>query len=146
MEFFDVKRIEATFLLITLLFFAGCEENKRAHYATAADAVKDGAFERGWLPEVLRSDAADIQEFHDLDSNHGGATFRYTGEFVQRLEHLCTQVPPNESVRSPLASWPRFLYEGETAAKLKSQNIDVYKCDAFNTAVDLGNHLGYVWH
>src|SRR5882757_6966971 len=60
-----------------LLSFAGWKEVTKEHYGAVADASVDKGFERGWLPEVLRSEAVDIREFHNLDTNHGGATFRY---------------------------------------------------------------------
>jgi hypothetical protein len=72
-----VHRIQVASLLIILLSFTECKEDTKAHYAAAADASADRPFERGWVPEVLRSEAVDIREFHNLDTNHGGATFRY---------------------------------------------------------------------
>jgi hypothetical protein len=44
-------------------------EDIESHYVDAATARRAGAFERGWLPEFVPEQAADIWEMHNLDTN-----------------------------------------------------------------------------
>jgi hypothetical protein len=63
-------------LLTVLLASLGCdfpEETQSAIYSTR-EAAQDSV-ERGWLPPWLPSDARDIQELHNLDSNRVCAVF-----------------------------------------------------------------------
>lgn len=68
-------------LLVTGLFIFGwgcvgpLSEDSETHYAGVAAARADGAFARGWLPEILPDDATDIWEFHNIDTNLTWACF-----------------------------------------------------------------------
>ena len=61
-------------------------EIQEAVYPDAPAARTAGAFERGWLPEVIPEDARDIVERHDLDTNETWACFTTPsgGESVRR--------------------------------------------------------------
>ncbi len=69
-------------LLATTLLLAasGCvgplSEDFESHYQTTAAARADGAFARGWLPEIVPGSAIDIWEFHNIDTNLTWACFR----------------------------------------------------------------------
>ena len=56
-------------LVLLVLFAAGCSETFENHYSDWQEAQKDGAVERGWLPDWLPRTAADIREIHNLDTN-----------------------------------------------------------------------------
>ena len=140
-----LNRIQAVIVLIVVLSFTGCKEEPKTYYATAADASADRAFERGWLPEVMRTDVTEIQESHDLDSNHGWATFQYSGQFLARLGSDCVRIPSDKVVHSPFSTWPKFMKNDQTSAQLSSKNLNAYKCGTFVTVLDSGKQLGYVW-
>jgi hypothetical protein len=62
-------------LAFFVLLVAGCSETFESRYSDWQKAQKDGAFERGWLPDWLPPSAADIREIHDLDTNAGAFSF-----------------------------------------------------------------------
>lgn len=115
----------------------GCERDKIA----GADA-----FDRGWLPVVLKSGVSEIREEHNVSTNHGRATFRYTPVFADTLERSCSLLLPDAPVNSPFWRWPGFLRRGDTAAKLRSRNVRVFKCGDFTFAINDEQQSGFFWH
>ena len=89
-------RLLTGIVLVSGVCLIGCDESKDVYYATAADAVRDGAITRGWLPEALSTNATEIRESHDLDSNRGFADFRYTPALIPQLQQKCTSRPPSD--------------------------------------------------
>jgi hypothetical protein len=66
--------------ILTLAALAsGCvgplSETRESHYADVAAARQDGAFTRGWLPEVVPPEAKDIWEQHQVDAARTWACF-----------------------------------------------------------------------
>jgi hypothetical protein len=51
--------------------------------------MRDGGFERGWLPTVLQPDCTEIEETHDLDTNQVEGTFSFHESIYDRLFHQC---------------------------------------------------------
>lgn len=138
----------AVFVLLNL--WLDSRENQKAYYATSADAERDkiagaDAFDRGWLPVVLKTGVSEIREEHNVSTNQGRATFRYTPVFADTLERSCSPIPPDAPVHSPFWRWPGFLRKGDTAAKLRSRNVRVFKCDDFTFAIN-DEQSGFFWH
>jgi hypothetical protein len=127
-----------------LLSFIACDENKESHYSSSEQAASDHAFERGWLPEELRRGATNISEFHDLDSNRGGASFDYSPPLIERLEKSCSKIPPNQKVSSPLG-WPRIVQTQPTSAELSSRGVTAFQCGSFTVLLDTTNGTGSLW-
>ena len=50
-------------------------ENIESHYPDVATARRQGAFTRGWLPEIVPDGASDIWEVHNIDTNLTWACF-----------------------------------------------------------------------
>jgi hypothetical protein len=79
----------ASFLAAAAAMLVALDDDLSVHYATSAEARADDAFGRGWLPRVLPDSAFDIDERHNLDTNRGHGTFRFTekdaGTFRTRL-------------------------------------------------------------
>lgn len=136
-----VKKMLSGFACVALPLILACHEDMNAYYATAADAEAQGAFSRGWLPDLLNPYAREIREFHDLDSNHGGATFEYAGDLEDRLKHDCVEVQGSGKVASPFNAWT-----AESADQLNRQGIHAYSCGIFTLVINTGNRLGYLWH
>lgn len=141
-------------LLVLLLVFL-LDDKYENEYAIAADAAADGAFQRGWLPDVLLPDATDIKELHYLEASKVRATFRYTGLTKGRIETKCIRLHGDDNVSSPFREWPDFLQvaqragqgepRNEAASHLASRNISAYQCGDFTLALDDPNQMGYVW-
>lgn len=64
-------------------------ENPSSHFETYEELKASGLIERGWVPEQLPRSATAIEESHDIDTNHGRASFKYkmtdTGGSGRRL-------------------------------------------------------------
>jgi len=63
-------------LFVLLNFWLDSRENQKAYYATTADAERDkiagaDAFDRGWLPLVLKCGVTEIREEHNVSTNRG---------------------------------------------------------------------------
>lgn len=74
------KSVRGTVALIAIAVSAwGCvgpfSEDFESHYADVGAARHDGAFVRGWLPEIVPEEATDIWEVHNVDSNRTWACF-----------------------------------------------------------------------
>jgi hypothetical protein len=126
------------------------QENQKAYYATSADAERDriasaDVFDRGWLPVVLKSGASEIREEHNVSTNRGRATFRYTLLFVDEVERSCSPLTEGAPVISPFPRWPAFLRNGDTAEKLHSRGIKILKCGDFTVAIN-DEQSGFFWH
>lgn len=138
----------AGFVLLNL--WLDSRENQKAYYATVADAERDriagaDAFDRGWLPVVLKSGVSEIREEHNVSTNQGRATFRYAPVFADTLERSCSPFPPDAPISTPFRRWPGLLRKGDTAAKLRSRNLRVFKCGDFTFAIN-DDQSGYFWH
>lgn len=59
-----------------------------ASYATLDEARREGAIERGWIPEGLPPGTHDIREAHDLDSNRRWGLFSFRPEESDVLRRL----------------------------------------------------------
>lgn len=138
----SMKRLGTLSVSIIVLLVAACHEDRNARYETAADAKSDGAFDRGWLPEALFPDTWDIHESHNLDTNHGEATFRYRVKLQDGLARDCSSTLSSQTVDSPFRAWPA----NQTAGQLTSRGITVFNCGTFTLALDSGKQLGYLWH
>src|SRR5215469_6853273 len=151
-----VTKTLAVLLLVGVEIFVGLNlwldsrENLKTQYATAADAERDkiagaDAFDRGWLPVVLKSGASEIQEEHNVSTNQGRATFRYKPIFAETLEQNCSPLQSDAAVGSPFRGWPGFLRKGDTGATLRSRNVRVFKCGDFILAIN-DEQSGFLWH
>jgi hypothetical protein len=65
-------------VLVSTLLLGACDEYEKA-YTNVSAAESDGAFERGWLPPILPSDAQNIVERHNLDTNRTWGCFYTPG-------------------------------------------------------------------
>jgi hypothetical protein len=126
--------------------WTGCDENMKVHYASSEQAASDGAFERGWLPEVLRQGATDISESHDLDSNRGEASFDYSPSLLARLEKTCAKIPPTQPIKAPSTPWWSVRSNRPTSAKHSARGINAYHCGSFVIELDTHGHSGEMWH
>ena len=74
------------------LSIAACSEQVEESYSTWAEADRSGAVARGWIPPFIPTNARDIRDSHDLDSN------RQTLRFVARLVDVAVMIDGLPSV------------------------------------------------
>jgi hypothetical protein len=74
-------------------------DEQQVHYANVEAARTEGAFSRGWLPDVLPSDAVDIWERHNLDTNETWACSKTPSGVAQVRSKL-------DALRARRVDWP----------------------------------------
>lgn len=74
----------------TVLLAAACsDEAPDAFYATQAEAVAAGAVGRGWVPDWVPTQATDLREVHDLDTNESALLFTLPSTLNWRPPAAC---------------------------------------------------------
>ncbi len=107
-------RVEITIVLLVLLILSACDsmEMPERAYDSKAEVVRDGAIQRGWVPQWLPETARDIREKHDLDTNISQLTFRFDALGPEQLAESCRPID-REAVPMPRKTlvdwWPSEL-------------------------------------
>lgn len=121
------KRTRFVLSTAFLLPLACCSERKEAYYPTYADAAREGALQRGWLPAFVPASAYEIYEVHDLDTNAQRIRFRVPPSDApsltrQMVPRSLPQIHELQSLHRPPSlsiPWPRELEaERETTTSL----------------------------
>ena len=100
-------------------------EDLESHYPDVAAARRQGAFERGWLPDIVPEDATDIWEMHNLDTNitwacfgipqgPGGLRTLLDKRGAQRVSGPISDGPP--ALFGAREWWPRSMARAEIEA------------------------------
>jgi hypothetical protein len=104
----------------------GCDDDFEESYATAGDARKAGAVDRGWIPAVIPASATNLRERHNVDTNEVAGTFRIPlGEVPELLARL-NNVGEGESVRGTRIHpepWPEILKGELSQPRLQGEGI-----------------------
>jgi hypothetical protein len=132
------------FLLVALISgtMCACKEKFESSYSSAADAGKLGAFDHGWLPEVLKPDVMNIREWHDIASNEVRGKFALNTRVVNTLQSSCKSDMDIPRKTWSMPDWfPASIYRGNAAA----DGMRIFRCDEFFVAVDTGASSGYFW-
>jgi hypothetical protein len=129
-------RIKSLVLLTAaLILLAACAgETPQAVYPAYADAVADGAIERGWIPEWVPASAFDIYEKHDLDTNGQILLFTVPTKGKDWLPGHCQAV---NLIRPPTLSatwWPKNIDE---------MTPDLYLCG--NRHLAIHDNQAFMW-
>ena len=72
-------------IAVLLLSVTGRSEQIDQTYSTYADAQREGAVERGWVPAFVPSNARDIADSHDLDTNRQTLQFTIPPSAIGRM-------------------------------------------------------------
>lgn len=110
----------------------GCRSDRReSFYPALADADKDGAITRGWVPDFLPGSSRTIREVHGISPSTEWCTFEFLPTDSQGLRKTLKSVdalPPSVSrVPSPGVSWWPTVLEGNLdGQKIHSEGFDLY--------------------
>ena len=102
-----LSRVVALLLLTSAI--TGCLDTTiDAAYPTMADAVADGAVTRGWVPDWVPSNALDLLEVHDLDSNESALSFSIPASTKLALPSQCRPVQAGDTLPDQFGRtwWP----------------------------------------
>jgi hypothetical protein len=129
-------------LVIVVGTMNGCKEKVESNYPSVAIAVKDGAFDRGWLPELLKPDVVNIWEWHDIASNEVRGRFALNERVLNRLQSTC-----KPAVDAPRKSWsmPDWFPESIPHGVAEAHGMRIFRCDNFFIAADAATEAGYFW-
>jgi hypothetical protein len=110
------QRLALICLVASSLALAGCSPSyeRTEHYPTRDDAVRAGAFSRGWLPDWLPASSSEIWESHDQDSNDLYVKFKFEKVELESIlkEAHATSIAEKERPQIPTISepwWPNKL-------------------------------------
>jgi hypothetical protein len=139
-------------LVVTASFLAACSDRIDNNYRTLADAERDGAIDRGWLPSILPASTRNIRESHNIDTNEVWCSFELSNvspEEESAFRAALTKMTHGERLRnlrvSGVAWWPREL-EGELNPEaLKSAGLEIFGDSKAVFAIDWSRKRGYFY-
>jgi hypothetical protein len=117
--------------VVVARFSVSFSDGYESFYPSLADAEKDGAITRGWIPDdLLPSSSRAIHELHDLSPSREWCAFEFATDDSQRLRKNLKSIdvlPPSvRHVRNPGVSWwPSVLKGNLDIARTRSDGFDL---------------------
>ena len=114
---------------------ASFSDHYESFYPSLAEAEKDGAITRGWIPDdLLPSSSRAIHELHDLSPSQEWCAFEFATDDSQRLrknlKNIAVLAPSVRSVRNPDVSWwPSVLKGNLDIARIRRDGFDLYEVE-----------------
>jgi hypothetical protein len=141
-------------IIIVFLFFL-CSERYTAYYPKYEDAVKAGAVEHGWVPEIVPKTATKLYVQHDIDTNDIWLRFSLQNSDINRLRFGVKKLEYNEILKikvkrpSRVSWWFENLIE-QAPANDNALYADIYSVKCQNSksgymAIDSINQKVYYW-
>jgi hypothetical protein len=124
-------------MALAILLFLGCTllgchgDRRESFYPSLADARKDGAIDRGWIPDFLPESSRSIHELHDLSPSTAWCAFEFlpTDSAVLRksLKADAGSLSRVRRVPDPGKSWwPAVLAGDLDDAKIHGAGFELY--------------------
>ena len=114
---------------------ASLNDRYESSYPSLAEADKDGAITRGWIPDdLLPSSSRTIHELHDLSPSREWCAFEFATDDSQRLRKSLKSIDvlplSVRSIRNPDVSWWPSVLKGDLdVAKIRSDGFDLYEVE-----------------
>lgn len=136
-----------TLLLVILLcvgltcVLVACHSDRReSFYPTLADADKDGATTRGWIPDLLPGSSRAIHEVHDISPSTEWCAFEFLPADSENLRKNLKSVDALPSsvrhVPNPgMSWWPAVLQGNLDSGKIRRAGLDLYTVEIAATSV-----------
>ena len=118
-----------------------CSGNRReSFYPSLADADKDGAITRGWIPGFLPNTSHAIHEVHEISPSTEWCAFDFLPTDSQGLRKALTSVdaagPRVRRVPNPDVSWwPAMLNGNLDVEKIRKAGFELYVVERPATSV-----------
>ena len=139
-------RPKATLLVSVLCVGFACvlvachSDRRESSYPSLADAKKDGAIDRGWIPDFLPESSRAIHEVHDMSPSTTWCAFEFLPSDSQGLRKSLKSVgalPPSVGrVPGPGVSWWPAALEGNLdVGKIHGAGFDPYVVERPETFV-----------
>jgi hypothetical protein len=156
------SNLRLTAMLLASLLVASCrKETTTTHYSDISVALRDGAADRGWIPDFLPAGSTNIFEQHDLDTNRGvialSAPPLQLKDLAACLERLNEADFANVGpwLRSSDRWWPadlknkqlkKFSKEGFGIYRRQMKESELNRAATWIFAINPETGLAYVWH
>jgi hypothetical protein len=143
------KRVQVLIAVCLCLacVLAGCKSDRtESLYPSLADAEKDGAIERRWLPDILPRSSRNIHVTGDLSPSRVWCAFEFlpsdSEQFRKALKPVDAPPPSLASVTKPGKSWwPSFLGGNLDPKRIHDMGLQLYLIEepatASTTVLDL---------
>jgi hypothetical protein len=136
-------------LLLLFMMSVACSERIESTYPALADARRDGAITRGWLPTFLPEGSRNIREIHIWDTNQSWATFEFLPSDVTPLRaalgHPVSVAGMNDVADPRVRWWPDVLRGSLDSAALRQAGFTLYKRDETLFAIDWSAMRGFIY-
>ncbi len=122
-------------IFILLFLFLGCGETRDSFYQNLDAAEKDGAIEKGWLPNILPESSKEIYERHSLDTNGVWLRFKFDRKDIKKLIDKTKELTPTEIKKIKIISpghaswWPQKFDIDSFNIKANQSGTKIYKYD-----------------
>ena len=133
--------LPALFVGLTSILIAGCGDRRESFYPSLADASKDGAITRGWIPDdLLPGSSRAIHEVHELSPSTEWCAFEFSPTdslgLKTNLKSVDALPPPVRRVPSPGVSWwPAVLKGNLDIEKIHRAGFELYVIEKPATSV-----------
>src|SRR5437870_3961109 len=120
---------------------ASLNDRYESFYPSLAEADKDGAITRGWIPDdLLPSSSRAIHEVHDLSPSREWCAFEFATDDSEKLRKNLKSIDVLPSsvrrVRDPYVSWwPSGLKGNLDTGRIRSEGFDLYEVERPANAV-----------
>src|SRR6266700_3023305 len=120
---------------------ASLNDRYESFYPSLAEADKDGAITRGWIPDdLLPSSSRAIHEVHDLSPSREWCAFEFATDDSEKLRKNLKSIDVLPSsvrrVRDPHVSWwPSGLKGNLDTGRIRSEGFDLYEVERPANAV-----------
>ena len=116
-----------------------CHSDRReSSYTSLADAKKDGAIDRGWIPDFLPESSRAIHEVHDISPSTTWCAFEFFPSDSQGLRKSLKSVgelaPSVTRVPKPGESWWPAVLDGNLDVRtIQKAGFELYMIEARET-------------
>jgi hypothetical protein len=126
----------------------GCNGDRReSFYPSLADADRDGAITRGWVPDdILPASSRKIHVVGELSPSKEWCAFEFlpndSQSLLKNLKSVDALPPPVKYIRSPHVSWWPSVLEGHLdAERIHKAGFQLFVVERPANSVDMGIYV-----
>ena len=102
-----MKKIQFSLILALL---CSCGETQTNRYSSREEVIKDGAIQRGWIPEIIPNSSFNIVETHNIENNHIDGSLEYKETDEAYLEKTLPDTMIWEHFKFTIDTKKNYLY------------------------------------
>ena len=139
--------LAALYLCLTAVLLGCSGDRRESFYPSLADADKDGAITRGWVPDdILPASSRTIHVVGELSPSKEWCAFEFlptdSQSLLKNLKSVDALPPPVKHIRSPHVSWwPSVLAGNLDVEKIHKAGFQLSIVERPANSVDMGIYL-----